>query len=166
MLIFHTAICAGASQIATDGRREPDVLVATPSLRSGMEVNMRISVGMLLFALFDSGVAFFLVYYVTKAKFGGDQKSLARILGAVLGTLTFITYFAVIVWFNTYPITASDTVKQIVYWMPIVLSILMLILIWLSKPQKSLTDEEENEEGSDASEEGENGNEENEETPL
>ena len=30
MLIFHTAICAGASQIATDGRRELDVLVATP----------------------------------------------------------------------------------------------------------------------------------------
>ncbi len=127
---------------------------------------MRISVGMLLFALFDSGVAFFLVYYVTKAKFGGDKKSLARILGAVLGTLTFITYFAVIVWFNTYPITASDAVKQIVYWMPIVLSILMLILIWLSKPQKSLTDEEESEEGTDASDEGENENEENEETPL
>ena len=40
MLIFHTAICAGASQIATDGRRELDVLVATPSLRSGMEDNM------------------------------------------------------------------------------------------------------------------------------
>ncbi len=40
MLIFHTAICAGASQIATDGRRELDVLVATPSLRSGMEINM------------------------------------------------------------------------------------------------------------------------------
>ena len=40
MLIFHTAICAGASQIATDGRRELDVLVATPSLRSEMEVNM------------------------------------------------------------------------------------------------------------------------------
>ena len=40
MLIFHTAICAGASQIATDGRRELDVLVATPSLRSGMEIIM------------------------------------------------------------------------------------------------------------------------------
>ena len=42
MLIFHTAICAGASQIATDGRRELDVLVATPSLRSGMEIKMDI----------------------------------------------------------------------------------------------------------------------------
>ena len=40
MLIFHTAICAGASQIATDGRRELNVLVATPSLRSGMEITM------------------------------------------------------------------------------------------------------------------------------
>ncbi len=40
MLIFHTAICAGASQIATDGRRELDVLVATPSLRSGMDISM------------------------------------------------------------------------------------------------------------------------------
>ncbi len=108
---------------------------------------MRISVGMLLFALFDSGVAFFLVYYVTKAKFGGDQKSIARILGSVLGTLTFITYFAVIVWFNTYPITASDTVKQLVYWLPIVLSILMLVLIQLSKPQKTVPDELEDENG-------------------
>ena len=118
---------------------------------------MRISVGMLLFALFDSAVAFFLVYYVTKAKFGGDQKSIARILGAVLGTLTFITYFAVIVWFNTYPITASNAVKQIVYWMPIILSILMLVLIWLSKPQKPLTDEleEENPEGEEGENEGE-----------
>ena len=44
MLIFHTAICAGASQIATDGRRELDVLVATPSLRSGMEDNMTVQV--------------------------------------------------------------------------------------------------------------------------
>ena len=40
MLFFHTAICAGASQIATDGRRELDVLVATPSVRSGMGNNI------------------------------------------------------------------------------------------------------------------------------
>ena len=37
MPIFHTAICAGASQIAPDGRHELDIRVATPSLRSGME---------------------------------------------------------------------------------------------------------------------------------
>ena len=47
MLIFHTAICVGASQIATDGRRELDVLVATPSLRSGMEDDMKKSVAVL-----------------------------------------------------------------------------------------------------------------------
>lgn len=129
------------------------------------ENSMRISVGMLLFALFDSGVAFFLVYYVTKAKFGGDKKSIARVLGAVLGTLTFITYFAVIVWFNTYPITASDAVKQIVYWMPIVLSILMLILIQLSKPPKTLVSDENAEKNPDETEdEGEGENEENEES--
>ena len=104
---------------------------------------MRISAGMLLFALFDSGVAFFLVYYVAKAKFGGDQKSIARALGAFLGTVTFIAYFAVIVWFNTYPITAPDEVKLVVYWAPIVLSALMLLLIQLSKPPKKHLDEEE-----------------------
>ena len=54
MLIFHTAICAGASQIATDGRRELDVLVATPSLRSGIEVSM--SIGSILLAIF-TGIA-------------------------------------------------------------------------------------------------------------
>ena len=124
---------------------------------------MRISVGMLLFALFDSGVAFFLVYYVAKAKFGGDKKSIARILGAFLGTITFIAYFAVIVWFNTYPVTASDAVKTTVYWAPLVLSALMLILIQLSKPSKNLPDENEEEEaGEDNENEGET---EGEETP-
>ena len=49
MLIFHTAICAGASQIATDGRREPDVLVATPSLRSGMEISVKNRIDMPIF---------------------------------------------------------------------------------------------------------------------
>ncbi|MBO4396539.1 MAG: hypothetical protein J5819_09365 [Eubacterium sp.] len=111
---------------------------------------MRISVGMLLFALFDSGVAFFLVYYVAKAKFGGDNKSIARILGAVLGTVTFIVYFAVIVWFNTYTITASDAVKQVVYWAPPVLSVLMLVLIQLSKPpKKQITDEEDSDDNAE-----------------
>ena len=37
MPIFRTAVCAGASQIAPDGRHELDIRVATPSLRSGME---------------------------------------------------------------------------------------------------------------------------------
>ena len=114
---------------------------------------MRISAGMLIFALIDSGLAFFLVYYVAKAKFGGDKKSIARAMGAFLGTVTFIVYFGVIVWFNTYPITASDLVKQVVYWAPPVLCVLMLILIHLSKPSERQSPEgvddsndEENEE--------------------
>ena len=110
---------------------------------------MRISAGMLLFALIDSGVAFFLVYYVAKAKFGGDEKSIARVMGAFLGTITFIIYFAVIVWFNTYPITAPEEVKLVVYWAPFVLSALMLILVHLSKPSKNASPDgiEEDREG-------------------
>ena len=111
---------------------------------------MRISAGMLLFALIDSGLAFFLVYYVAKAKFGGDGKSIARVMGAFLGTITFIIYFAVIVWFNTYPITAPEEVKLVVYWAPFVLSALMLILVHLSKPSKK-----ESPEGVDENKEGE-----------
>ena len=114
---------------------------------------MRISVGMLLFALFDSGVAFFLVYYVAKAKFGGDKKSIARVIGAFLGTVTFIIYFAVIVWFNTYTITASESVKMVVYLAPPVLSVLMLILIQLSKPpKKQVLEDEESEESTESDE--------------
>lgn len=104
---------------------------------------MRISAGMLFFALIDSGLAFFLVYYVAKAKFGGDGKSLARAMGAFLGTITFIVYFGVIVWFNTYPITAPDEVKLVVYWAPFVLSALMLILIHLTKPSQKASENEE-----------------------
>ncbi|MCR4605823.1 MAG: hypothetical protein K5639_07495 [Eubacterium sp.] len=103
------------------------------------------SPGMLLFDLFDSAVAFFLVYYIVKAKFGGDTKSIARTLAAVFGTITFIAYFAVIVWFNTYPVTVGEDVKMVVYLAPIVLSILMLILIQLSKPHKITVGEEDEE---------------------
>ncbi|HAK58135.1 MAG TPA: hypothetical protein DCP06_04065 [Lachnospiraceae bacterium] len=115
---------------------------------------MRISVGMLLFALFDSGVAFFLVYYVTKAKFGGE-KAIARTLGAVLGIITFIIYFGVIVWFNTYPITAPESVKTTVYLAPIVLSILMLLLVQLSKPMKPIEGTEDEDAGGEEAADGE-----------
>ena len=123
---------------------------------------MRISPGMLIFALFDSGVAFFLVYYIVKAKFGGDQKSIARALAAAFGTITFIAYFGVIVWFNSYPVTVNDDVKITVYLAPIVLSILMLILVQLSKPKKisvgktddeSTSNDEESEEENEQSDE-------------
>lgn len=102
--------------------------------------------GMLLFGLIDSGVAFFLVYYIIKAKFGGNQKSIARILAAILGTLVFIVYFAVIVWFNTKTYTVSQEAKMVVYLAPIVLSILMTALVLLSQPPKEKKEETENEE--------------------
>ena len=129
---------------------------------------MRISAGMLLFALIDSGLAFFLVYYVAKAKFGGDKKYIARVMGAFLGTITFIIYFAVIVWFNTYPITAPEEVKLVVYWAPFVLSALMLILVHLSKPSKKESPEgvEEGDENEDEAENPEDENSAEDETPA
>ncbi len=41
VLIFHTAICAGASQISLDGRRKLEICVAPPRKRSGMEIRMK-----------------------------------------------------------------------------------------------------------------------------
>ena len=40
MLIFHAAICAGASQISLDGRRKLEICVVLSHKRSGMEFNM------------------------------------------------------------------------------------------------------------------------------
>ena len=92
--------------------------------------------GMLLFGLIDSGVAFFLVYYMIKARFGGNQKAIARILAAILGTLVFTVYFAVIVWFNTATYSVTQEVKMVVYLAPFVFSALMTALVLLSQPPK------------------------------
>ncbi len=97
---------------------------------------MEIGPGMLIFGIFDALVAFFLVYYVVKAKFGGDRKKIARVLAAIFGTIVGAIYFALIVWFNTETYTISPEARQVVYWAPIVLSALMLILVYLSQPPK------------------------------
>ena len=107
---------------------------------------MTISPGMLLFAIIDSAIAFLLVFSVTKAKFGGDEKTFARLFAATLGTIVFCVYLAVIVWFNTEPSTVSIQAKMVVYLAPIVLSILMTALVLLSLPPKKKEDEEETEE--------------------
>lgn len=99
--------------------------------------------GMLLFGLFDSGVAFMLVYTVVKAKLGGSKSALARIAGSLLGILVFIAYFSAIVWFNTEPVTVPDIAKAVVYAAPLVLSVLMFILVLLSLPPKSQAAEED-----------------------
>ena len=103
--------------------------------------------GMLLFGLFDSALAFYLVYHMTRARFGGERKALARVLAAILGTIVFVVYFGVIVWFNTDTYTVSAAAKRVVYLAPIVLTVLMTALILLSQPpkKKESTDEESEE---------------------
>lgn len=104
---------------------------------------MTMNPGMLLFGLFDSALAFLLVFQVTKAKLGGNQKSIARIIASILGTIVFIIYFGVIVWFNTDIYTVSPAAKMVVYWAPIVLSLLMTALVLLSLPPKVKDENEE-----------------------
>lgn len=79
---------------------------------------MIMNVGMLIFGIFDSVVAFFLVYNMIKAKLGGDTKKLARIVSAIVATITASVYFAVIVWFNTNLYTVSFEAKMVVYLAP------------------------------------------------
>ena len=43
-LIFQSAICAGASQISLDGRRESDIRVAPSRKRSGMGISVKRSI--------------------------------------------------------------------------------------------------------------------------
>ena len=97
---------------------------------------MIMNVGMLIFVIFDSVVAFFLVYNMIKATLGGDTKKLARIVSAIVATITASVYFAVIVWFNTNLYTVSFEAKMVVYLAPIVLAVLMGVLVWLSQPPK------------------------------
>ena len=91
---------------------------------------------MLLFGLLDSAIAFLLVFFICRAKFGGLKSTLARVIGTVLGTIVFVVYFGGIVWCNTELYTVTQEVKLTVYLAPIVLSILMTILVFLSQPPK------------------------------
>lgn len=97
---------------------------------------MTMNPAMLLFGLVDSGIAFFLVFYICRAKFGGMRSLVARTIGTILGTIVFTVYFGVIVWFNTVVYTVSQSVKLTVYLAPIVLTILMTALVLLSQPTR------------------------------
>ena len=97
---------------------------------------MIMNVGMLIFGIFDSVVAFFLVYNMIKAKLGGDTKKLARIVSAIVATISASVFFAVIVWFYTIMYKVSFEDKMVVYLAPIVLAVLMGVLVWLSQPPK------------------------------
>ncbi len=113
---------------------------------------MTINPGMLLFCIVDSCIAFFFVYFITRSKFGGVKKTLARIIASILATLVFIVYFAVLIWFNTAHRTVSQAAQNVVYAAPIVLSILMIVLTILSQPPKK---EEITEETGESEEEAE-----------
>lgn len=106
---------------------------------------MTINPGMLIFSLLDSGLAFLLVFFVSRARFGGEKSTLARTIGAILGTVVFVIYFGVLIWFNTEPHTISDAGQKVVYAAPIVLSILMTALTLLSQPPKKKEQEAEEE---------------------
>lgn len=123
---------------------------------------MTINPGMLMFCILDSCIAFFLVFFVTRSKFGGAEKALARIIATVLGTIVFIVYFAVLIWFNTQPHTLEDVWQKVIYAAPIVLSALMIILTLLSQPpepKKEAAETEENEEEEETPEEADEQNE-------
>ena len=113
---------------------------------------MTINPGMLIFCLLDSSIAFLLVFFVSRAKFGGEKSMLARVISAILGTLVFIVHFGVLIWFNTEPVTISAAGKAVVYAAPIVLSILMIILPLLSQPPKKENEEETEESENDTEE--------------
>lgn len=112
---------------------------------------MSINPGMLLFALLDAGIAFFLVYTLTKAKFGGNKKTIARTLGTLLGLLAFTAEFCAIIRFQLAPDTLSAAGRYVVYAAPPVLSILIGVLVLLSQPpkEKGTDNEDEDELSSD-----------------
>ena len=114
---------------------------------------MTINPGMLLFCILDSCIAFFLVFFVTRSKFGGAEKALARIIATVLGTIVFIVYFAVLIWFTTESHTLEDAWQKVIYAAPIVLSALMIILTLLSQPPKPEKESEETEANKETEEE-------------
>lgn len=95
---------------------------------------MGINVGMLIFGLFDGGLAFCIVYCLLKAWFKG--KTPGRILGIILGTLIFCTYIALFVWFNTPGVRVNTDFRNLIYAAPPVFAILLGTLVYLSQPPK------------------------------
>ena len=99
-----------------------------------MEIVMGIHVGMLIFGLFDGGLAYAIVYCLLKSRFKG--KKIVRILGVIMGTIIFSIYTALFIWFNSPHVSVNPDVKTVVYAAPIVLSVLLSALVLLSQPPK------------------------------
>lgn len=102
---------------------------------------MGINVGMLIFGLFDGGLAYAIVYCLLKARFKG--KKAGRILGTIFGTIIFTIYIALFVHFNTPGVRVNSDFRNLVYAAPIILFILLGALVLLSQPPKQIEAEEE-----------------------
>lgn len=108
---------------------------------AGMEIVMGISVGMLIFGLFDGGLTFAIVFCLLKARFKG--KKIGRILGTVLGIILFSIYIALFVYFNTPGTKMNPDFRNFIYSAPIVLAVLLCTLVFLSQPPREQAAEEE-----------------------
>lgn len=117
---------------------------------------MGIHPGMLIFALFDGGLAFLIVFCLVKAHF--KKEMLGRSLGTILGMIIFSIYIALFVLFNTPGVFVRPDLKWIVYLAPIVLFVLLTVLVLLSQPPKKrdLEDTDLEKENTETEEAGEN----------
>lgn len=102
---------------------------------------MGIHVGMLIFGLIDGALIFAIVFCLLKAWFKG--KKIGRILGTILGTILFSVYIALFVYFNTPGVRVNPDFRTFIYSAPIVLSVLLTVLVYLSQPPKVQTGNEE-----------------------
>jgi hypothetical protein len=114
---------------------------------------MGINVGMLIFGLFDGGLAYAIVYCLMKAWWKG--KKIGQILGTVLGILVFSGYIGLFVYFNTDGVSVNTDFRNLVYAAPIVLAILLGVLVFLSQPPKQAEDKEDADEEETAGTTGE-----------
>lgn len=118
-------------------------------------MSMTINTGMLIFCFLDACIAFFLVFFVVRSKFGGPRKTFARLMASILGILVFILYFSTLLWFNMCPQTLSEGEKTMVYAAPFVLSALTIALAYLSRPLKKDDEDEKKKEDEDNDDESE-----------
>lgn len=95
---------------------------------------MGISIGMLIFGLFDGALAFSIVFCLLKARFKG--KKIGKVLGTIFGTILFAIYIALFVFFNTPGTKFHPDFRTFVYVAPLVLSALLTVLVILSQPPK------------------------------
>lgn len=110
-----------------------------------MEIVMGINVGMLIFGLFNGGLAYAIVFSLIKSSLKGGR--LGRILGAILGIIIFTGYLAVFIWINTPGVSVNPDFRNILYAAPIVLTILLTALVLLSQPPKQEETDEEQTDG-------------------